>query len=167
MLSVIIPSKFESELIKVPHHVSGMGKIRAVCAVHKLVEEGTVGILLAGFCGGIKNVSIGEVIKPTYFLEGDYNVSPLEVYPNLIGFGNCLMISQDRFITSSTYNFECEKIATDMESYAVAYTCLRLGVEFKVVKIVSDIVGENSEKDFLESCKKLSGKLEEEILNAI
>ena len=161
MTAIVVPSEFESKVITHPHHVSGMGKIRATCAVYDLASKGYKEITLVGFCGGIKNVSVGEVVMPTYFLEADYNVSPLEVYPNLIGIGNCLMISQDKFLTNNPYDFECEKIVTDMESYAMAYACQHLGIEFKCVKIVSDIVGSNSHVDFLESCNKYSGLLNE------
>jgi len=168
-IGIIIPSKFESEMIKIPHHVSGMGKIRATCAVYDLVAKGYTEILLAGFCGGLLGCHVGDIIIPKLFVEGDYITEPLEKYPNQIqisDFGD-IMVSQDRFLKEQTYeNFLPGKNAVDMESYAVAYTCLKLGIKFNVVKIVSDIVGENSEKDFLESCKTLAHKLEE-VINEI
>jgi len=164
-IGIIIPSKFESEFISIPHHVSGMGKINVI---HKVYELSKVydKIVLFGFCGGLKGVEIGEIVKPCLFVEGDYDVSPLEEYPHQLlqtGRLSCAMISQDRFLKTNPYTFDFDKAVTDMESYAFVDTCLRLNIKYEVVKIVSDIVGENSEKDFLESCRKLAPKLEKVI----
>ena len=166
MTGIIIPSEFESKVIKFPHHVSNMGKINAACAVYDLVAKGFDRILLTGFCGGLDNVSIGEVIEPDTFIEGDYDVSPLEKYPNMIitpKVTGYTMISQDKFLKENRYSFSVNKCATDMESYAVAAVCLKLNVKFQVIKIVSDIVGNNSVDDFLDSCTKLAPKINDVI----
>lgn len=158
MIGIIVPSEFESKVITHPHHVSGMGKIKATCAVYDLVK-GYDEILLTGFCGGIKGVKVGDIVKPNTFIEGDYRI-PLEEYPHWISRGSgCTMISQDEFLTYNYYDFPIDEIVTDMESYAVAYTCRKLGIKFSVLKCVSDIVGSNSTKDFLDSCKSLAPKL--------
>ena len=164
MTAIVVPSEFESKVITHPHHVSGMGKINVIHKVYELVNKGYDKIALSGFCGGLKGVKIGEVVKPCLFVEGDYDVSPLEDYPNQLlqkGRLSCAMISQDRFLKTNPYTFDFDKAVTDMESYAFVYSCLRLNVKYEVVKIVSDIVGSNSHVDFLESCNKYSGLLNE------
>ena len=159
MVGVIVPSEFESKVIKIPHEVSGMGKIAATAMAYSLVCRGVDKILLTGFCGSIRGYKIGEVVKPQMFIEGDYNTHPLEKYPNVIGVKHGVMISQDRFLVSNPYYFKYPKIACDMESYAVAYVCKRFGMKFECIKIVSDIVGSNSTDDFLDNCKKYAPKL--------
>jgi len=168
-IAIIIPSKFESEFLSVPHHVSGMGKINVIHKIYELAKEGYDKIVLSGFCGGLKGVEIGEVVKPCLFVEGDYDVSPLEEYPHQLlqtGRLSCAIISQDSFLKTNPYTFDFDKAVTDMESYAFVDACLRLNIKYEVLKIVSDIVGENSEKDFLESCRKLASKLEK-VINEI
>jgi len=161
MKSIIIPSKIESEFIEIPHYVSGMGKINTVCAVYDLHKLGARDIILSGFCGGIKGYSVGDIVRPSTIIEGDYS-NPFEPYPNRIEIGTNIeiMISQDNFLETNPYEHYSHMMATDMESYAFVYTCNKLGIKPTIVKIVSDIVGENKPKDFIDSCESLSSKLE-------
>lgn len=156
---VIIPSDFESKIVTTEHYKSGMGKINATSAAYSLICRGYDTITLSGFCGAIRGYKIGDIVRPTVFIEGDYDTRPLENYPNTIGRGNVLMVSQDRFLTVNPYQFKHAKIACDMESYAIASVCKSFGVKFECLKIVSDIVGVNSASDFLENCKRLGPKL--------
>lgn len=152
-----------------PIYVSGMGKIRATCAVHDMFNRGYDRILLAGYCGGIRGCKKGDIFIPDRIINGDYDVRPLETYPEKISIGDehphKLMVSQDRFLTVNPYEFAYDFIATDMESFAVAYTCRKLGLPFTIVKVVSDIVGSNSPEDFIASCKTLAPKLNSAIHN--
>lgn len=170
MTAVIVPSKFESKLLTVPHHVSGMGKIKATCAVYDLVAKGADKILLTGFCGGISRVKVGDIVTTIGVREWDYNFpKELESELHIIetkpvdGLIKCFMLSQDSFMTHYSGRLNNISYVVDMECYAAAYACQHLNIPFSCVKIISDMVGSNSSKDFLESCVKFAPKLNEVI----
>lgn len=190
MIGIICPSIFEYKALdrkKLSRQgsvliCSGMGKLRAAGACFKLLKKNPHlrFILLIGFAGGLtKNLSVGDVIEPRTFIEQDYNAEPFEKFPNLIrrkksaaywkGSKNALMLTQDRFLTKNPYqNGPYAKkygtICCDMESYAVAHFCKSFGLDYAVVKLVSDVADENADHDFLKACRELSPKLNRVVL---
>ena len=181
-IGVIVPSAFEAAFLNDVHevYVSGMGKLRAAATVQTLVRDyGCKHILLAGFCGGLSNCNVGDVVQPWRLMECDYDARPLESWPNNVpidsnGMLRCggewaTFMCQDKFIMGNPYaEFDIAgPVVTEMEGYAVAYTSTVLGVPFNVVKIVSDMADGDADKHFADSCRKLAGKLAGTIAAAI
>ena len=177
-LGIIIPTHLEWNILRLKiqnskhdYRVSGMGKVNACIATTQLIIAGAESILLYGFAGGLRNLKRGETIEATDCIEGDYHAEELnEPYPNGITlrhtlniFRRCQIVSQDHFLTLDEYR-ECNPplantLATDMEAYAVAKVCRELNVPFYAIKVISDIVGENTANDFFKPSDELVSTL--------
>jgi nucleoside phosphorylase len=132
-------------------------------------------IILIGFAGALTtDLKIGDLIEPSLFVEQDYNAEPFEKFPNQIlknkhrkllsGSRDAVMLTQDRFLTENPYRDRpagrgYKTIACDMESYAVAYYCRRMKIQYTVAKLISDCADETADHDFLKACRDLSPKL--------
>lgn len=181
-IGLIIPSGFESDALGFAFDVhmvtvSGMGKLMACRAVYELVQGGCNFIMMTGFCGGLKDCQRGQILQPIAVAEGDYDARPLKtkyplilkIIPRYVEMMPAIFISQDRFLKENPYKEVIEAwnlkdplnkaVVTDMESYAVAETCVWLHQDFFIMKMVSDIVGEESPKDFFDSCNTLAPTL--------
>src|SRR3989338_8110942 len=193
MTGIICPSEFEYQFLSHSEirekdasliH-SGMGKVRALYACHRLLKDhpGMTSILLVGFAGALTpSLKIGDIIEPSLFIEQDYNAEPLEKFPNAIKKSSSLkliedskdavMLTQDRFLKENPYQRdgyaqEYLRLACDMESYAVAYFCETSHIRYAVVKIISDCADGNADHDFLKACRELSPKLNKTVLKAV
>lgn len=188
-IGVIVPSFFEAQFIKrvgmknTTFGVSGMGKLRASWAVRTMVKDGCKAILLTGFAGGLQHLKKGDVVTAIKVIEGDYDTRPLESFPNSIftkplqiaNSKMCFFVSQDKFLTKNIYaetnifenGGEHRTMATDMEAYAVAFAGKSLDVPVFIVKMISDTVDGDSEKDFLSACSQMSDRLNEVISESI
>lgn len=183
-IGIIVPSSFEAKFVEPSAYegheliISGMGKIQSTLAValyYRKVDH----FLLTGFCGGIRGCDKGDVLLPAKIIEGDYDKRPIEVYPRFmqmpmpmdtplnIPVSWATLVCQDRFLMENPYPWQDLVMATDMESYAVAYACEVLDIPCTIYKIVSDMVDGNAAKDFLESCTTLAPKLNELIRHSI
>lgn len=181
-VGIVCPSRFEYEALDRARltaagavvELSGMGKLRAMLGCLRLYELGAARILMVGFCGGLTpDLSVGDVIEPSVFIEQDYCAEPFEKFPNRIsgakrrlvtGSVRAAMITQDHFVTENPYEagklkHRFRSIACDMESYAAARFCAEKKLRFAAVKIVSDSADENADHDFLKACRRLSPKL--------
>lgn len=85
------------------------------------------------------------------------------------------MLSGDKFITMK-HNpneyikenfFDLNVLTTDMESCAVANVCYLLEIPFVVVRVVSDILGEENQGITYEEVLKESGKVATKIINIL
>lgn len=158
--ALIIPSVYEYNLIEKDIlesfdyvRLAGMGKVNSIIATSELIYlNGVDHVLLFGFAGGIRNLSLGQIIEPSLFIEGDYEdpvrheVNELRLQPSkLLHYStDSAIITQDHFLTSNPYTFAYPTLATDMESYALARLCQVTHTTFNCVKIISDLVGEES-----------------------
>ena len=137
--------------------------------MNKLMREGYNEFLLTGYCGSFGDIRKGIVVKGSSFIQGDYDSRPLETYPKRLSKSLIPLfqrwqtfISQDRILTTNPYPHNAHGAhVTDMESYAFAAFCMKNKCKFEGIKVVSDIVGESSPKEFLKSCKKYAPKLGE------
>ncbi len=159
----------------------GMGKVNAGISTALLIREFECSFIInTGIAGGTKPLKHRDVIiaeKLTYhdvdatifgYKYGQVPGMPAE-YP--VAIENIVMIKQvlnrlgieyktanvysgDQFITSmdafkhidNTYG-----IVTEMEGAAVAQACVRAGVDFIVLRYISDIIGEeNQEESYFE-----------------
>jgi len=143
--------------------VTGMGKLAMLhaCYEHKdKMVNSLEPVILIGYCGLLKGeLAIGNSVTPAVYVDGDYNSYPVEDSIHFIVEKKnavAVCISQDRILTNNPYKDICAdfKIAiTDMESYAFVEFCRRFKIRYKVIRVVSDIVGEESAVDFMEACK--------------
>lgn len=195
-VGVIIPSFFEAQFVdrKIKNTlfvVPGMGKVRAAIAVAQLRKSGVKSILLAGFAGGLRGLRVGEAVSAGLVIEGDYDAGDLQEYPNVKSCRKivdssmkCIFISQDRFLKTDVYSAPGRKnrggydkinihlniaspVAVDMEAYAAVAAGHLLGASVYVAKIISDVVGRNSEGDFLSACSKQSVRMNNLIKEAV
>lgn len=188
-IGVIVPSFFEAQFVKrvgmknTKFAVSGMGKLRASWAVRTMFQEGCKAILLTGFAGGLQHLQKGDVVTAIKAIEGDYDTQPLERFPNFIpckplavkDSKMCFFVSQDKFLSKNIYagtqifehGGEHRTVATDMEAYAVAFAGKSLNIPVFIVKMISDTVDGDSEKDFLSACSQMSDRLNEVISESI
>jgi adenosylhomocysteine nucleosidase len=63
----------------------------------------------------------------------------------------------DTFVTSAE---EMDSDVCDMESFCIAYICKKHNIPFVSVKVVSDVVGSNSVKDWQEAIRDAVEKLQ-------
>lgn len=185
MIGVICPSVFEYKALKglrFGRHqarlvVSGMGKLRALYACHRLTVEHPRlrAIALVGYAGGLSGLKIGDLVEPKLFIEQDYCAEPFEKFPNIIkrrgsrllsGSVDGVMLTQDRFLKENPYRNDrhlagYRRVACDMESYAVAYFCRQARIRCGIAKYVSDTADARADHDFLKACKDLSPRLRE------
>lgn len=189
-VGVICPSRFEYEAIRdlaVEAHaavvVSGMGKVRAACAVHSLARKhpGLRRILLIGFAGGLSGLRIGDVIEPRLVVEQDYCAEPFEKFPNQVrltgkrlvpGSRAATLLTQDRFIKGNPYANSPfvrrhPRIACDMEAYAVVWAARELGLKCSVIKLISDEADSKADHDFLKACRDLRPRLRDLLVTTL
>lgn len=190
-IGVVCPSRFEHEVLQktawpagVELVYTGMGKVRSSYAVTAWAarRERVRAVVLAGFAGSLTPaLRVGDVIEPSVVVEQDYDARPFERFPNRIrlsarrlvsGSRDAVMLTQDRFLTSnpyagSAYARRHPRLACDMESYAVAYTCRQAALPLHIIKLISDTADENADHDFLKACRRLSGRLTDTVLEAV
>jgi len=158
---LIIPTEEEASLLfrdtlrRFPcWRVSGMGKVKALACASELIHMHHCSrIILFGFAGSIKNLLIGHIIEPNVYIEGDMDASLIgHPYPNTIYdkssdsklLDNSIrsaIVTQDRFLIDNPYSFsnDIQYLATDMESYALAYFCQDNLTPFHTIRVISDV----------------------------
>lgn len=155
---------------------TGVGKVNAA---HKLTEYLTNNpqikcVINFGTAGGAFNVTKGELIKCTTFLQGDMDCGDMVEGPG-ITFGDESLVSdviqfgsdgsicrtQDQFCESldgldlfehlvMDNKFNC----VDMEAYALAKVCAIMDVDFQCYKYISDDADGNASDDWQENVSK-------------
>ena len=191
-IGILVPTLLEHKCLtrkrdnNIYQVITGMGKVNATLSASRAIiyEECDV-ILLVGFCGALQGLKVNDVVHPNIVIEADFNAGTLEEYPRknyclrdyeMPGEKSCFMTA-DKFIKYRD-EFQVFKdiekrfpvgspIAVDMESWGAMQSCIRFGAHFESVRIVSDIIGENTEDDFLEACKTLSKNLNSSVEQAI
>lgn len=183
-IGIIIPTLLEQKCLSrrgpnIGYQViSGMGKVNAALSAARaiLYEECDV-VLLVGFCGGIANVAIGDIVYPEQVIEADFNAGSLEPKTRIADIENVIgmpaksakFFTMDRFLTSRDEpQVKLAEAAggasvVEMEAWGVLQACIRFGAKFACIRVVSDIVGSNTETDFLTACKKLDPILNEAV----
>lgn len=178
-VGIIIPSSFEMGLIDmklfdqrpVIFKESGMGKVNVALEVADMSEYCNK-IILGGFAGGLRGLSVGEVVTASLVIDGDLDVRPFDVYPksgfckllNMTQVKEVPFISQDYFLTEDPYTddpslINLKPLATDMESYAFVKACFKFGVEPYIVKVISDVADKNAVHDFKKSCEQQATRM--------
>ena len=131
--------------------VSGIGLKRARRATHQ-VCTGSLGFLPdllinSGFCGAVRNeLDIGHLIIANRLAYRDREIqlenSPLEKVGGLLGESECHVGKLQTFNwpVLSRARVAGDRLAVDMESFAIALTAAKYRVPVIIMKAVSDIV---------------------------
>lgn len=147
-------------------HYTGVGKINASFALMKLLgEKGNPRLVLNLGTAGSKKFNSGQLVACDKFVERDMDVSALgfaagetpfdsdppmiqhkKFFPDL-PHGVCG--SGDFFETSDKPKVPCDVI--DMEAFALAKICRRLGIDFAAVKYITDGADGSAAKDWQEN----------------
>ena len=157
---------------------SGVGKVNAAMATTLLINEFSCEFIInTGIAGGINNVETNDIVVATELAWNDFDIRifgyPYGQVPEMparfminpevltyvksvlnklnLKYKEGLVISSDSFITSKEVIHYDDALACEMEGCAVSQVALKAGVDFLVLRYISDIVGkENQEKDYKE-----------------
>ncbi|MCR5349384.1 MAG: 5'-methylthioadenosine/adenosylhomocysteine nucleosidase [Acholeplasmatales bacterium] len=166
---------------------SGIGKVNAAIAAYTLIKEfGCDLILNSGIAGGTKPLEHRDCVVAKSLSYHDFDLTffgykygqvpemPVCFEPSIdarvliksilnklnIKFKEAKVYSGDQFILSMDQLKGIENpngIATEMEGAAIAQVCVKCGVDFIVLRYISDIVGDKSQEDYF--------KFEEDMAN--
>ena len=155
--------------------VCGIGKVNAVAAAMKLIDEGCSIILNYGLSGGISGVRRGDICVPERYLEHDFDLTG-------IGYKPCEKPAQDRYIygcdkriadifrsiipnikggtavSGDHFVCNCDERSflletfganlCDMETAAIAYVCYASGTPFAALRRISDDAGDDAAESY-------------------
>jgi adenosylhomocysteine nucleosidase len=150
-------------------YFTGIGKVNAAIKSYQKIENyfrthpfSLPFVLNVGTAGGSKDMAIGDIKYCSFFHQRDclikgfsqpthsFNVREFDSWCN----------TGDNFATDVSE----VPFVYDMEAYAIAAVCDKFNInEFGSMKIISDIVGQNSEVEWRERIKPLSIKLTEHL----
>ncbi len=161
----------------IPVHYCGIGKINAAFKTAEVIlKTGCKHILNLGTAGSHK-FPTHSLIECASFIQRDMDLSPLgfalgetpmdeiqgkiEV-PTYLNLKQGICGTGDRFEVGPP-KLECDLV--DMEAYAIAKVCKRLGVGLTSVKYITDGSDDQAHKDWFENLKPASKKLLETFEN--
>lgn len=152
----------------------GIGKVNATTATAFLIDRGADVIINTGLSGGISNVSRGDIVLGTTFMEHDFDLmcmgygfgeKPSQEYiynaneslngifeAKFPGVKKGSMVTGDCFVSDSELKNKLKNefgaVACDMESAAVAYVCHISDTPFIAVRRISDDAGDGATEDY-------------------
>ncbi len=175
-LAVIVALPMETQGLfdqkNITVHYCGIGKINAAFKATELImQQGCKHILNLGTAGSHK-FATHSVIECKAFIQRDMDLSPLgfpagdtpmddikgiiEVPTRIADLQKGICGTGDRFEVGPP-KLTCDLV--DMEAYAIAKVCRRLGVGFTAVKYITDGSDDLAHKDWFENLKPASKKL--------
>lgn len=134
---------------------TGIGKVNAAMRTMRAICEHQPDLVINFGSAGTLNHKVGDIVVCNRFVDRDMRkveidgvISEIEFqYEDLplrvTTYGICN--TGDSFITQGT---DIEGDVIDMEAYAEAEVCREMGIPFVSVKYVTDVVGQNSPKDW-------------------
>ena len=151
-----------------PVYLSGCGKVNATIATMKAIYEGADLVINYGSAGAITDVK--GLVEVTGAVDRDMDARALNCLLGetpfekgvLIGTETIVCGTGDSFSTSKP-EIECDIV--DMEMYAIAKTCNKMGVEFRSFKYISDHVEHDGNQDHWDENKHRGNILFQELLN--
>ena len=178
----------------------GVGKVNAAAATTVLIDHFECNLILnSGIAGGIRPTKTRDLIIADRLIYNDVDIvnfgykygqipgmpEYFHINPSLLIFIKSILnrlnmdfkcgviASGDKFARSLDIIKDNEKdiLAVDMESTAVAQVATKAGVDFLIVRYVSDIVGEESQiekyDEFEEEMADNSAKVTLSLINAL
>lgn len=171
----------------------GIGTVNAAAAAMHLVNNGADILLNYGLSGGISNVSRGEDVVGTSFLEYDFDLTCCgykscqkpsqdyiytanEILSDIIskqggGLKKVNLASGDRFVSDPVLRdklkTEFNINACDMETAAIAYVAHLTDTPFSSLRRVSDDAGEDATDDYHDMNNKPMSDLPALLIKAV
>ncbi len=168
--------ELEGGKIKVRFILSGIGKINAALAAHKLISDGADVILNAGLSGGISGISRGEIMVGKTFMEHDFDLrcfgyklgekpGQKSIYEASKKLNRIVMnkykgikcgpvVTGDSFVSDSVLRDilknEFGAMSCDMETAAIAYICDESKIPFMSIRKISDDAGDDANSSYRE-----------------
>ena len=138
---------------------TGMGKVNAAMNTMRAICEHHPDMVISFGTAGTINHKVGDIIVCNRFIDRDLRKVTIDGIVSEIDFGRdarpCVFTNRDivwgtcntgdSFITE---NADIEGDVIDMEAFAEAEVCRKMGIPFISVKYVTDVVGQNSVKDW-------------------
>ena len=155
-LVIALPQEAEG-ITDYPVYFSGCGKVNATIATMKAINDGHDYIINFGTAGAVSPIS--GLVEVTGYVDRDMDARPIKCELGQTPFEDGIILGEkgivcgtgDKFATC-TPEIECDIV--DMESYAIAKTCMKQGVKFRSFKYISDNADENSASDWEENVHK-------------
>ena len=153
--ALVIALPEESEGIQgYPIYLSGCGKVNATIATMRAIRDGHNFIINFGSAGSVSDVT--GLVEVTGYVDRDMDARAINFEIGQTPFEDGIIIGEqgvvcgtgDKFATSKP-EIACDIV--DMESYAIAKTCLKEQVTFRSWKYISDSADENSATDWEEN----------------
>lgn len=162
MKNIVAVFAVAEEVIYLPDVVSlvtGIGKTNAAFAMTKLLMEQKPDVVLNIGTVGTTKYHVGDIIVAKHFVDRDYDKlraygveSEIEFQqiesmhlPSIVEgketYTDMIVNTGDDFVTAESV---IRGDVVDMEAYALATACKRLGVPMVSVKYVTDLIGQNS-----------------------
>lgn len=152
--------------LRVLRLVTGMGKVRAAIRLTKALAELRPAAVINIGTAGTTGHAVGDIIAGRRFIDRDHaglglpgleyewNTEKSPLLPELPSIVNGRATDEsftintgDDFVTDTLH---MEGDAIDMEAAAEAMACLEAGIPFVSVKYITDIVGQNSVRQWEE-----------------
>ena len=159
-LVIALPQEAEG-ITDYPVYFSGCGKVNATIATMKAIHDGHDYIINFGTAVAVYPIS--GLVEKTGYVDRDMDARPIKCKLGQTPFEDGIILGEegivcgtgDKFATS-TPEIECDIV--DMESYAIAKTCMKQGVKFRSFKYISDKADENAADNWKKNVQ--SGKIE-------
>ena len=166
-LIMALPSEskglFEQAGIKV--HYSGIGKVNAAFKAFEVIQQTGCKVLLNLGTAGSSHFNAHELVEVVQFVQRDMDVSPLgfevgvtpmdQDYPAEIEFERYFeQLTQGICGTGDSFETGLSKVScnlVDMEGYALAKVCKKLGVRLISVKYITDGAGDTAHLEWEEN----------------
>ena len=162
-------------------HYTGVGKVNAAIAATKLLSQATSPQLVinAGSAGS-HTLNAGQVVVATQFHQRDMDATamgfglgetpfePEVILTNgltLDGYTHTTCYTGDSFVTSKHPTLDMSVI--DMEAYAIAKVCQKLGHRFICLKFITDGADGQAANEWSEAVKMAAAQLQPAIAQAI
>ena len=160
---------------------SGVGKVNAGCAAALLISEFQVNLVInTGIAGGLPGVKHRDVIIANGLIWHDFDIrifgydygqvphmprvylvnpalialTKAALIRNKIDYKEGVIASGDQFVNSIDkleFVMDTKPLACEMEGCAIAQVATKAGVDFIVLRYISDILGEeNQNENYLE-----------------
>lgn len=161
---------FENAGIEV--HYSGIGKINAATVATEVILNKKPRHILNLGTAGSNVFQKGSLVECTSFVQRDMNMTilgvpmghnPFEKHNNVIEVPS-IFSELPRGICGTgdlieTFPTKVHCTLVDMEAYAIAKVCKKMGVGFTSVKYISDKSDDDMKEDFFESLKRAAAAL--------
>lgn len=166
------PGLIGDEEVQIGYLRTGIGKAKSAFYLSEAINHGQPDLVVNVGTAGTLNHQIEDIIVCRHFIDRDMKQSAeygveyeIDSSDLLVQKGYCLhwqgdgiCNTGDTFVTDPT-NIEGDVV--DMEAYAQAMVCRAKNVPFIAIKYVTDIIGQNSIKQWIEKHRDGKAALEE------